>query len=115
MTEIINSNVTVMISNMDASIKFYTETLGLKLKNRYGDHWAEIEAPGITIGLHPSKEIKTGQNLSIAFGVSDLHKTVSALEKKGVKFNMYKDSMVDLAFFTDPDGNTLYFAPAKWQ
>ena len=103
-----------MISNMDRSIAFYTETLGLKLKSRYENNWAEIEGPGITIGLHPSSKINTGDNLSIAFSVKDLDAAVKELEQKGVKFNVYKDDKVTLAFFTDPDNNTLYLAPAQW-
>ena len=60
MTNIQDCNVTVMVSNMDNAIKFYSETLGFKLKARYGDHWADIEGPGIAIGLHPaSKDVKT--------------------------------------------------------
>ena len=115
MTTITGSNVTVMVSNMDAAVKFYTETLGLKLKVRYGDHWAEIEAPGITIALHPKgKDIKTGDNLSIGFSANDFKQTVAALEQKGIKFNMLDDKQVLLALFTDPDGNALYFAQPKW-
>ncbi len=115
MTQFISSNVTALISNMDASIKFYTETLGLKLKNRFGDHWAEVEGPGITIGLHPTtKETKRADNLSIAFSVKDIDKAVAELEQKGVTFTMYKDDKASLAFFKDPDGNTLYLAPAQW-
>jgi len=34
---------TIFVSNMDAAVRFYTESLGLKLAERYGDHWASIE------------------------------------------------------------------------
>ena len=115
MPQFVSSNVTVMISNMDRSLAFYTETLGLKLKTRHGEHWAEVEGPGITLGLHPSSKINVGDNLSIALSVKDLDGAMAELEKKGVKFNLYKDDMVTLAFFNDPDGNTLYLAPAQWQ
>ena len=37
-------NITVMVSNMDASVRFYTEVLGMKLTNRFGDHWATVDA-----------------------------------------------------------------------
>ncbi|MFI5204044.1 MAG: VOC family protein [Flavobacteriales bacterium] len=110
MTDFLKSNVTVMVSKMDTALKFYTETLGLKLINQYGEHWAEIEGPGITIGLHPSREMERAHNLSISFGVKDIAKTKAELEKKGVVFNMHDDTQVKLAFFKDPDGNTLYLA-----
>lgn len=51
-------NVTVMVSDFDKSIKFYIDTLGLILKNRWGNEFAYIEAPGLTIGLHPFPERK---------------------------------------------------------
>src|ERR1700674_2696513 len=48
-------NATVFVSNMDAAVQFYTEVLGLKLSNRFGDSWATVEAgKGLTIGLHPA-------------------------------------------------------------
>ena len=48
-------NATVFISNMDAAVRFYTEVLGLKLTNRFGNSWATVEAgKGLTIGLHPA-------------------------------------------------------------
>ena len=115
MTNIQSCNVTVMVTNMDNAIKFYTETLGFKLKNRYGDHWADIEGPGIAIGLHPaSKDVKTGDNLSLGLRVKDLHETIEALELKGVKFKLHDDNQVKLAYFTDPDSNSLYLAQPEW-
>ncbi len=49
-------NATVFVSNMDASVRFYTEVLGLKLTNRrFGNSWATVDAgKGLTIGLHPA-------------------------------------------------------------
>jgi catechol 2,3-dioxygenase-like lactoylglutathione lyase family enzyme len=115
MSLIENSVVTVMVSDMDASIRFYTETLGLLLKNRYGNHWADIEGPGIAIGLHPaSKEIKKGDNVSIGFRVKDLDKAIAAFTEKGVQFKKQNDSQVKLAHFTDPDNNAFYLAQPEW-
>ena len=56
---IIGSNVTLMVSSMAKSVKFYTETLGLKLKMRQSSHWAEIEAGNMIIGLHPKMKNKS--------------------------------------------------------
>jgi catechol 2,3-dioxygenase-like lactoylglutathione lyase family enzyme len=49
------ANVTVMVKNMDKSIDFYT-SLGLELKQRWNNHYAQVAAPGVIIGLHPAKE-----------------------------------------------------------
>ena len=111
MINIQGCNVTIMVSNMDNAIKFYRDTLGFNLKHRYGDHWADIEGPGIAIGLHPArKDVKIGDNLSMGFRVKDLKEAVEALKQKGVQFKMLDDTQVKLASFTDPDGNSLYLA-----
>ena len=45
---------TVIVSDMNRAIRFYTELLGLKLEQRFGNEWASIKAPsGLVIGLHP--------------------------------------------------------------
>jgi catechol 2,3-dioxygenase-like lactoylglutathione lyase family enzyme len=51
---ITDANVTVIVSDMDKAIKFYTEILGLKLISRSttGFDFAVIQAPGLTIGLN---------------------------------------------------------------
>src|SRR5258708_503803 len=50
-----SGNITVYVSNMDTAVRFYTETLGLKLAYRFGDHGASVEVgKGLTIGLHPA-------------------------------------------------------------
>ena len=107
-------NVTVMVSNMKKALDFYTKTLGLKLKYRAGDDWSEVEAPGLTIGLHwagkhgpqPGKS----ESLSIGFTVKKLETAMAALKKKGVRFSprLVDEGPVRLAFFSDPDGTPLY-------
>jgi catechol 2,3-dioxygenase-like lactoylglutathione lyase family enzyme len=48
-------NATIIVSDMDRSIQFYTDILGLKLTNRFGYDWATISAgEGLTIGIHPA-------------------------------------------------------------
>jgi lactoylglutathione lyase len=113
------ANVTLMVRDIDESVAFYTRTLGLRLKNRYGDHFAQVEAPGTIISLHP-KASEDGQkpgkgNLSLGFSVANLDDAVADLKAKGVKFSELKDdSQVRLAFFEDPDGYPLYLSQSKW-
>src|SRR5687767_6491234 len=50
-------NATVYVSNMDRAVRFYTEVLGLKLTNRFGNHWATVQVgKNLVIGLHPSRD-----------------------------------------------------------
>lgn len=107
-------NVTIMASSMDAGIEFYTQKLGLELKQRYGDHYAEIEAPGLKIGLHPaSAKVQKGDNISIGFGVDDFDQALEDLKNKGIKVQVENDGWGRLGNFEDPDGNKLYLAEIK--
>ncbi len=113
------ANVTVMVTDLDRAVQFYTEVLGLALKQRMGDGWAEIEAPGLTIGLHPANAHgpQPGQtgSLSIGLGVAALEPAMVALQAKGVVFapRISEDGPVRLAFFSDPDRNPLYLSAPK--
>lgn len=106
--------INVMVSNMDDAVKFYSVTLGLELVNRYGDHYAEIQAPGLMIGLHPTSEkISIGNNISIGLGVINFDKTVENLKAKGIEFGIEEEEWIRLAHFTDHDNNQLFLAENK--
>ena len=106
--------INVMISNMDKAIEFYQGKLGLELVNRYGNHYAEIQAPDLLIGLHPiSKNLVIGNNISIGFGVVSFDATIKELESKGIQFKLEQDGWIRLAHFTDPDKNQLFLAERK--
>jgi len=65
-----NGNVTLYVMNMDRSIRFYSETLGLKLLYRFGDPWASIQAgEGLTIGLHRPPHTTAGRKGSMSIGL----------------------------------------------
>ena len=111
-------NTTIYVADMDASIRFFTETLGLELRMRAADHWAEVAAGnGLVIGLHPVEgnphlpEPGTRGSMSIGFDVGrGLDEAVAALKAKGVGFQgpLIEDENVRIAYFADPDGNPLY-------
>jgi catechol 2,3-dioxygenase-like lactoylglutathione lyase family enzyme len=116
-----SGNVTVYVSNMDAAVRFYSETLGLKLAYRFGDHWASVEVgKGLTIGLHPaSTQSPAGKKGSMTIGLElsgSIQDAVKALEAKGVRFlgPINEAKAGSFAAFEDPDGNLLYLAELKW-
>ena len=106
--------VNLMVSNMDDAIDFYINKLELELINRYGDFYAEIQAPELLIGLHPTSEkIVTGNSLSIGFGVVNFDATIETLKAKGIDFKIEQEGYIRLAHFTDLDKNQLFLAENK--
>ena len=112
----ISSNVTIMVKSMAKSIRFYTETLGLPLRVRHGSHWAEIDANGLIIGLHPAgktKKVVQGDNMTIGLEVDNIETAMKNLEQKGMLFDYHKNSVAPQAYFNDPDDNVLYLFEYK--
>jgi catechol 2,3-dioxygenase-like lactoylglutathione lyase family enzyme len=107
-------NVTIMVADMERAIHFYTDALGLSLGFRAGNEWAQVDGPGLTIGLHPAPESMPagGPNgrLSIGFGVQDLTKTLDELRQRGVSITDPQDTpgRDRIVNFADPDGTPLY-------
>jgi predicted enzyme related to lactoylglutathione lyase len=103
-----------MVTDMDAALAFYTQKLGLNLKARFENHYAEIEAGDYLLGLHPSDQRTVyGNNLSIGFGVTNFEETTNVLESNGVTLNVQRDGWSNIAHFADPDGNPLYVIEVK--
>jgi catechol 2,3-dioxygenase-like lactoylglutathione lyase family enzyme len=116
-----SGNVTVYVSNMDAAVRFYSETLGLKLAYRFDDHWASVEAgKGLTIGLHPaSAEMPAGRKGSMSIGLElegSIHEAVKTLKARGVRFHglVNEGKAGSFASFEDPDGNLIYITELNW-
>src|SRR5262249_21266896 len=85
-----NGIATIFVSNMDRSVQFYTATLGMRLAQRFGNHWAQVEAGQTAIGLHPASEHHAaGRNGSITIGLTctePIEQVVQQLKQKGVAF-----------------------------
>jgi predicted enzyme related to lactoylglutathione lyase len=112
---ITGGNATVFVSNMDNAVRFYTEVLGLRLTNRFGDHWATVDAgKGLTIGLHPASPkfpapgTKGGMMLGLEIGTS-IEEAITRLTEHGVKVGgIVRDSTGNFTDLEDPDGNSIY-------
>jgi predicted enzyme related to lactoylglutathione lyase len=114
-------NATVFISNMDAAIGFYTTTLGMTLKEHYGDHWATVESGGFTVGLHPrdgqSPLPGTAGSITVGLVVADIAACGEALRGGGAKEigDVVAGDGGSFLNFQDPDGNRLYlWQMPKW-
>jgi catechol 2,3-dioxygenase-like lactoylglutathione lyase family enzyme len=107
--EIIDANVTVMVSDMDQSVKFY-ESLGLKIKSRWGNHYAMLTGGGMTLGLHPGTP-RSGDRagFSLGFIVSNLNDAKTLLARANATFQESNDKSGIFAHTKDPDGTVVYF------
>jgi catechol 2,3-dioxygenase-like lactoylglutathione lyase family enzyme len=109
------SNVTIMVKNLDESIKFY-KSIGLKLKNRWENDYAMVESTGITIGLHPTNKKKLGSgSVSIGFMVDSLVEAKVMLEKNNITCRFEDGKSGKYIHFDDLDGTDLYFVDPKWK
>jgi len=113
---ILGGNATLYVKDMDAAVRFYTEALGMKLRFRAENHWAEVEAgKDLVIGLHPARpgrEPGTAGAVQIGLLVeSPLEEVLSKLARRGVSSTgAVTDAGPGMRFATirDMDGNEMY-------
>jgi catechol 2,3-dioxygenase-like lactoylglutathione lyase family enzyme len=113
---ITGGNATLYVSSVSASVKFYTETLALKLVSHYGEHWATVRAgQSLTLGLHPHRDASNPPVAkgSIEIGLEidgPIDAAIQRLSASGVRFDeeVKRTSQGNFAHFCDPDGNPLY-------
>jgi len=80
------SNVIINVKDMDNSISFY-ESIGFSIKDRWGNHYAQLVAPGIVIGLHPSSaanSVSGSGNVSIGFTTDNFEETKQSVQKLSI-------------------------------
>jgi len=102
----------IHVSDMDKSLKFYNETLGLQIAlNAKQFNHAEVgpDEPLAKIGLHATgKKLKRKRFTGIVFDTDDIYALYETLRKKGVKFTR-KPTKTKwggvVADFLDPDNN----------
>jgi lactoylglutathione lyase len=107
--------VILLVSNMEKSIMFYTEMLGLPIKTRSKD-WTEFFNNDTVLALHPAPKkrsiLKTGSGTLVGFEVTDLDSTVKRLKEKRVKFfkRPKEEPFGKHAIIQDPDGHLISIA-----
>jgi catechol 2,3-dioxygenase-like lactoylglutathione lyase family enzyme len=109
-----SSNVTIMVKSMDRSCDFY-QKIGLKLQQRWGDHYAMLSAKDIVIGLHPADgKYKRNEGVSIGFMIDRQSDAKKLLTKLKIKFRATDGKSGKYVHFKDPDGTVLYFVEPGW-
>lgn len=101
--------VDVPTRDIERAVAFYRDVLELPQDPREP---TEFEAGNVTLALWKPEdqgvEFVTGASHGIALRVADVANARNELEAKGVEFVGERDSGVcNMAFFEDPDGNSL--------
>ncbi len=104
--------VAVYSQDLERSITFYGETLGLQRNERAHADWPEFETGNATILLIDPKNVGgefSPHKAGIALRVPDVADAKRKLEAEGVEFHgeAYDSGVCNMAFFSDPDGNSL--------
>jgi catechol 2,3-dioxygenase-like lactoylglutathione lyase family enzyme len=110
------SNISINVKDLEKSISFY-ESIGLSLKNRWENYYAQITAPGVVIGIHPISDANlkgNSGNVSIGFTADDFEDTKSQMKKLSIETIFRQEEGGQFLHFADPDGTALYFINAKW-
>jgi catechol 2,3-dioxygenase-like lactoylglutathione lyase family enzyme len=105
--------VSVPVTDLERSTRWYGETLGLPRIPGPGS-WPEFQL-GENISLYlidPTNigsEFKGPHTASIALRVADVETARAELEGKGIEFDFetYDTGVCHMAIFRDPDGNSL--------
>jgi predicted enzyme related to lactoylglutathione lyase len=107
--------VTVFVKDYPAALKFYGELLGLEHSVDYEKIPAgEFETGNLTLQVMDAASVGrefTPNGHPIALHVDDVEAARANLESKGIEFlaDTLDSGVCLMAFFNDPDGNTLMF------
>jgi len=110
---------TIMVKDMEESLKFYKEIVGLKENRRYqagpgveiaflGEGDAQIEL----IYNENNKEINIGSDISLGFEVSSIEETMSFVKEKGFDIHsgpFQPNPHIKYIFVLDPNGLKIQF------
>ena len=107
--------VTIWTEDLERLVKFYRDTLGLKLRGQKSDWanftWGDMR---LNLGLHDGVmgESQDPYRIMISFGVSNIQDEYRRLTEQGVEFIRVPELEHWggwVATFLDPDGNILQF------
>lgn len=110
----------IAVKDLAKAKKFYEDTLGLKEVSRFGDEVVTFKSGQSEILVYRSEFAGTNKATSMTWTLGDdIEKTVKELKSKGVSFehldmpglkregDVHVGDGMKVAWFKDPDGNTL--------
>lgn len=103
--------VVLSTEDLEASIRFYTETLGFPLKFRDGTHFAALDGGTITLALATAIDHPIPGQVVVGIKTDDVDAAAKAIEDAGggIVRAAYNDAHERRAVVFDSTGNGLVF------
>jgi lactoylglutathione lyase len=103
--------VVLSTDDLDESIRFYTETLGMSLKFRDGAHYAALDGGSITLALATAIDHPMPGHVVVGIKTADVDAAAEAIEANGgaIVKGPYNDAHERRAVVYDHKGNGLVF------
>ncbi|HSK08817.1 MAG TPA: VOC family protein [Vicinamibacterales bacterium] len=115
------SHVLLAVRDIDRSLSFYRDVLGLEVAFASGE-FVFLRAGSVTLGLRhapdlPSRRAEDPVGVELVFAVDEIHAAHERLRSRGVGFRVPPRVVAGgqwAADFRDPDGHVLsIFGPAR--
>lgn len=103
--------IVLSTDNLDESIKFYSETLGMALKFRDGAHFAALDGGSVTLALATAVDHPIHGQVVVGIKTDDVDGAAAAIEASGggIVKGPYDDAHERRAVVYDNKGNGLVF------
>src|SRR5690606_36153305 len=103
--------IVLSTDDLDESIKFYSETLGMPLKFRDGTHFAALDAGSVTLALATSVDHPAPGKVVVGIRTADVDAAAREVEGNGgaIVKGPYDDAHERRAVVYDNMGNALVF------
>ena len=106
--------IAVPVTEIDRAVRFYRDTLGMRLLFEAPPALAFFDLNGVRLMLDGPAKAQAGSSSIIYYKVDDLDAAYHALSKRGVEFEAkphlvakLPDHELWMAFFRDPDKNLI--------
>ncbi|GAA2370110.1 VOC family protein [Gordonia cholesterolivorans] len=103
--------IVLSTDDLDESIKFYSETLGMALKFRDGAHFAALDGGGVAVALATAVDHPIHGQVVVGIKTDDVDAAAKAVEASGggIVTQAYNDAHERRAVVYDNKGNGLVF------
>ena len=108
--------VMVVVSDMDRSVAFYRDVLGLTLRYQT-PYWSELDIGGVKLGLHPAGNnlaVDPRTGISFGFYVTGIDDVLAGIVSRGGEIaHRSEEEFGTLVYVRDPDGYNIQICQVK--